>query len=848
LKISFRTLLTSFNEGLHIKPRLYGKMLEKTTIFAQLNLNSSCAVSVLYIKEPKGYKRGMKSSWKLFAIIGFLLFSVNTFAQGKMYSGSVIDLTSEEPIPYATVVLLSNTTDRPVTGTTTNDLGEFSLRTDSTDIYLRITFMGYEENVIRELNEPGPVLNIGIVSLKSMTQNIGEVQVTAEKSTMEFKLDKRVFNVGSDIGTTGMGALDVLGHVPSVTVDIEGNIKLRGNSGVQILINGKPSVLSDDPSKALGTITADMIESIEVITNPSAKYDASGTSGILNIILKKEENKGFNGSISLNTGIPHNHSIGGTINYRTKKLNLFTQFGAGYRSMPEYSKGENKNLINSSSIVSDGTGYRNEYFYNLTLGTDYYINDLNTLTLSGNFAYEVEQQPSENNFYIYDGSGALTNQYQRTEVTSALNPKYQYDLQYKKQFKNNKEHTFNISALGRYFGKDQSSDFTNTPIIGENIFANQQTETKFYQSDQTYKIDYVNPFKNKFTLETGAMYDINDVGNDYAVYNLETIGFVEDSSLTNNFEFNQKVLAGYLTGSYEGSKWGLKLGLRAENTDLITVLTNTNQENNRNYTNLFPSIHTSYKVSNKIQFQAGYSKRIFRPRLWDLNPFFNIRNNFNIRTGNPNLMPEFADSYELTSIFYMKKLTLNSSVYYLYTTDVKETIFSFNDGVTTVRPENVGTNQKIGFEVNWKYVANKWFTANGDFNYGKFNRKGTFETQNFDFSGDQYSAKLTTKFKLKWGLDIEFSGNYESKVKTIQGTTSGFPFADAGLRKRIWKGKGVINFSVRDIFASRIRENYINQATYSVYSFSKRGTFVTLGFSYSFGKGEAMSYSGGGHH
>jgi outer membrane receptor protein involved in Fe transport len=788
----------------------------------------------------------MKNFCNILALIGFLVFSHGSFAQGKIYTGKIIDVTSNEPIPYATVVLISNSTNKPVTGTTTDDLGQFRLKSDSLNVFLRATFMGYEELLLNKLNNSSPLVDLGTLSMKAITQDIGEVQVTAEKSTMEFKLDKRVFNVGKDISSTGMGALDVLSNVPSVSVDIEGNIKLRGNSGVQILINGKPSVLSDDPSSALGTITADMIESIEVITNPSAKYDASGTSGILNIILKKEENKGFNGSISVNTGIPHNHSIGGTINYRTKKFNLFTQFGAGYRSLPNYDEGENKNLVNSSSIISDGIGYRNENFYNLTLGTDYYINDFNTLTLSGNVAYEVEQQPSESNFYLYDGTNTLTNHYQRTEVTSALNPKYQYDLQYKKQFKNNKDHSLQISALGRYFGKDQSSEFTNTPIFGENVFSNQQTETKFFQSDQTYKVDYINPFRKKFNLEAGALYDINDVGNDYAVYNYDTDEFVLDTSLTNNFTFNQKVLAGYATGSYEGSKWGVKLGLRAENTDLSTELTNTGETNDRNYTNFFPTIHTSYKVSNKVQFQAGYSKRIFRPRLWDLNPFFNIRNNYSIRTGNPNLMPEFADSYEFTGIFYIKKLTLNTSIYYLYTTDVKETITYFDDGVTISKPENVGVNHKLGLELNWKYAANKWFTANGDMNYGYFNRIGTFEAQNFNFTGDQFSAKVTTKFKLKWDIDLEFSGNYESKIKTVQGTTSGFAFADAGLRKKIWKGKAVINLSVRDIFASRIRESYIDQSTYSVYSFSKRGTFTTLGFSYSFGKGEAMSYSGGG--
>ena len=784
----------------------------------------------------------------ILSLLVFLQFTMCVFGQEKTYSGKIVDKASSEDIPYATVVLVSNNSNKVITGTTTDEKGRFELKSDSSNLFVKVTFIGYNEMIIKEFAFNESEFDLGQLELESSIQNVGEVQVTAEKSTMVFKLDKRVFIVGKDISSTGVGALEVLNNVPSVNVDIEGNIQLRGNSGVQILINGKPSVMSDDPSKALGTITADMIESIEVITNPSAKYDASGTSGIINIILKKEENKGFNGSISLNTGLPQNHSVGGSINYRTKKFNLFTQFGAGYRSLPGYDKSENRSYNDSTSVFGEGVAYRNENFYNITLGTDYYIDSFNTITLSGNFAYEVEQQPSETDLYLYNSQNELVSQYKRTEETSALNPKYQYDFQYKRQFKNNKEHTLQFNTLGRFFGKDQASVFQNSYTLGTEVFGNQKTQTSFYQSDQTYQLDYVNPISKKWTLESGAMYEINDVGNDYAVLNQVGNEYVIDSNFTNNFQYNQKVLGVYSTGAYELEKWGLKLGLRVENTDLTTLLTNTNEGNNRNFTNLFPTVHTSYKFSKKVQIQAGYSKRIFRPRLWDLNPFFNIRNNYSIRTGNPNLLPEFADSYELTGIFYIKKLTLNASAYYLYSTGVKENISYSENNVVITRPENIGVNHKIGGELNWKYAPKKWFSTNGDFNYGYFNRIGSFDSQNFDFQGNQWSTKMTAKFKLKYNIDFELTGNYQSTYKTIQGNVSGFAFADAGLRKKIWKGKAVVNLSVRDIFASRIRESIVDQPSFYSYSFSQRGRFITLGFSYSFGKGEAMSYTGGGRH
>ena len=304
------------------------------------------------------------------------------------------------------------------------------------------------------------------------------------------------------------------------------------------------------------------------------------------------------------------------------------------------------------------------------------------------------------------------------------------------------------------------------------------------------------------------------------------------------------MLGVYGTGSYEKKEWGIKAGLRLENTELYTLLTNTNEENTQNYTNLFPTFHTSYKISERFSLQAGYSKRVFRPRLWDLNPFFNIRNNFNIRRGNPNLKSEYADSYELTGIFIFEKTSINTSIYNLYTTDVVERVSFLEDNINITTPFNVGTKNQTGLEVNGKYTPAKWMTINGDFNYGFFSRDGTFKDQDFGFSGDQWFTRVTTRLKLPADFELELSADYQSGYKTVQGETSGFAFADAGFRKKLKKGKAVINFSIRDIFASRIRESTTTQPTYELYDFSQRGRFFALGFSYSFGKGEAMTYSG----
>lgn len=785
----------------------------------------------------------------LIGALTFLVFFIglaNLHAQNEAIeiTGTVTETESGLSVPFATVAVVQDSTNVIITGVTTKEDGTFSVFSTTSDFYIQISFIGFQQKEIRDFQIDNGKVILGVIALDADSELLQEVEIIAEKSQTEFKLDKRVFNVGKDISSTGMGALEVLNNVPSVTVDIEGQVSLRGNSGVTILINGKPSVLADEASNALGTITADMIESVEVITNPSAKYEASGTAGIINIVLKKEEKKGVNGSVSLNTGIPDNHSIGLSLNRRTEKFNIFTQMGVGYRSMPRETENVNLNRIDGTTILSDGKEFRNENFYNITLGTDYYINSLNVITLSGNFAYEIEEQPSEFNFSELDADNTIVSQWFRQETASATNPKWQYDLQYQKEFADNEEHILLFSTQGSFFGKDVASEFTNTPVFGTEPIPFQKTDNAFSKADYLFKLDYTKPLSERIKLEAGGQYEINDVRNDYAVFDEIDGELVIDSSLTNNFEYDQKVLGLYATLSYEDKKWGVKAGLRAEQTDLETYLANTGERNNRDFLNFFPSVHTSFKFSKRISAQLGYSRRIQRPRLWDLNPFFNIRNNFNISRGNPDLLPQFTDSYELTAIFIFDKISLNTGVYNLYTTDVIERISTVEGNVNTRMPENIGTNNTTGIEINAKYSPVKWTTLSVDFNYGYFTRKGSFEDQVFDFNGTQFTSRLTAKFKLPAEFDLELNGNYQSEVKTIQGETAGFPYLDLGLRKKVWKGKVVVNFAVRDVFASRIREYTANEPEFYLFNSSMRGTFYTLGVSFGFGKGEAMTYSG----
>lgn len=809
---------------------------EMSSASVQLSIVEGSAVGVgtsLY-QRNKNYL--MSTRFLLLLSILFLGFAAS--AQNRTLTGVVVEKGSDIPVEFATVKLLDASTNSMIGGTSTDLDGRFELEAPETPVTLAISFIGFAERRFENITSN----DLGNLEIYPDGELLEEVVVTGERSSTEFKLDRRVFNVGKDLSNSGASALEVLNNVPSVTVNIEGEVALRGSSGVQILIDGKPSVLASD---GLGTITAEMIERVEVVTNPSAKYAAEGTSGIINIVLKKENERGLNGSVTVNTGVPDNHSVGISVNQRTGKFNLFGQAGIGNRTRPTDSRSLNQNLLRGTEVASQGRSERNETFYNLILGADYHISDRSVLSLTGFYAFEAETETSTTDFEVFDADGILTNAWNRDELTEAGNPKWQYELNFKHEFdEDDSDHTLIISALGNSFSKDQSSEFTTINSEGVALFGDQLTRTDFGQTDYTFKLDYTRPISEALTTEFGVQYELNDVGNDFEVQDFEGGEFFTVPELTNRFEFVQGVLGAYATGAYEWEKWGVKGGLRYEYTDLNTTLVNTNERNDQKYPNFFPSLHTSYKLSEAASIQAGYSRRISRPRLWNLNPFFNVRDNFNIRAGNPMLQPEFTDSYEATMILTKGKVSMSSSLYYRYTTDVVERVSFVEDNINITKPVNLGTSKTNGLEINGKYRATAWLTLTGDANYSIFSREATLEDVSYDFTADQLSGRIVSKWDLPMDFDVEVSGNYQSAVQTVQGMRSGFTFADLGIRKKMLKGRLIVNASVRDVFASRIFESIASQPDFYVYSFRQRGRFVTLGISYGFGKGDAMEFSG----
>jgi outer membrane receptor protein involved in Fe transport len=768
------------------------------------------------------------------------------FAQQNTYEikGVIVDQSSQQPIPFATVVVGDKSSLETITGVTTTDDGSFTVLSPLRDIYLEISFIGYKTLRREDIRINGKGIDLGTIALSEQSEMLNEVEVRGEKSTMEFKLDKRVFNVGKDLSSAGASALEVLDNVPSVTVSIEGQVRLRGNAGVQILINGKPSVLTSEGGNALGSITAEMIDKVEVITNPSAKYEAEGTAGIINIVIKKDERKGVNGSFTLNYGQPDNNSVGLSLNRRTEKFNLFTQIGYGVRNYPREGKNKNDNFLTNTQVLTEGTQYRNEEFYNIILGTDYYINPQNVINLSGFYAFEAEDQPSNTNVKKYQNNTQLTSEWNREEVTTAGNPKYQYEFIYKRDFLDDEDHDLIFSATGNLFSKDQSSEFFNTTVLGSDIFDDQQTSTFFREAVHTFKLDYTHPFGEVWKVEGGFQYANNDVSNDFEVKDELDGQWMVNTSLTNVFEFVQGVLGVYVMAAYESDNWGVQLGLRTENTRLNMLLVNTDEKNKQNFTDLFPSMNTSYNFSKSFSLQAGYSRRIYRPRLWDLNPFFNIRNSFNYRKGNPNLRSEYSDSYEISAIYLKGITSLNMSLYQLYTTNTIESVTTFQNNISVSGPENLGTKRVNGIELNGKITPSKKIVINGDFNYNSFDRKASWQNQSFDFKGNNWSSEITSKFKFPKDLDLELSWNYQSGFKTIDGESAPSQFLNLGARKKLLKSKGVISVNIRDLFATRVRENQTIRKDFNIWSRSVYGRFWVIGFSYGFGKGEAMEFRG----
>jgi outer membrane receptor protein involved in Fe transport len=656
-------------------------------------------------------------------------------------------------------------------------------------------------------------INLGAITVKESNQTLNEVVVKGQKASMELNLDKRIFNVGTDIANKGATASEILGNLPSIQVDPEGGIKLRGSDNVRILIDGKPSTLAGiNGSSGLQSLQGNLIDKVEIITNPSARYEAEGMAGIINIVLKKNQNQGFNGAIETTTGYPENFGGTAIVNYRKNKLNFFLNYGVFYRRTPgrgniyqEVYTGKQTNILEQRS-QNNVRGLVN----NVRGGADYFFNDKTILTAS--YIYRRTDVRRISDFFYLDYRGNIFNLYSdtyRQQDEKEAEPNGEYALTFKKSFaKKGKEFSADLRYLDYWERSDQLyTQFGKKPdgtAINE-LSAVQKALNDEFERQWILQADYVNPIGKDAKLEMGLRTSFRDMINDYIVTEKQANGeFTIIPGLRNIFNYQENISAAYVILGSKMKQFSYQFGLRAESTDIKTELEQTGEKNPRNYANLFPSAHFTYSITPDNSFQLSYSKRVRRPTYNDLTPFVTFSDNRNFFSGNPNLNPEFTDAFELGHVKYVDQGSISSSVYYRHTVG-KIDRFRMVDtaGFARTMPVNISDQQSMGMEVAGSYNFTKNYKA--DLSFNAFRAVADASNINVAFQSDTYSWFARHSSRVKIGAtDVQVRANYEAPQQTPQGTRGHIAWMDISASKDIMKGNGTLSLSILDIFNSRI--------------------------------------------
>jgi ferric enterobactin receptor len=636
--------------------------------------------------------------------------------------------------------------------------------------------------------------------------------VQGEKSSVELSLDKRVFNVGKDLANAGGTAQDILINVPSVTVDPEGAIKLRGNSNVRILIDGKPSgMVSFKGGAGLKQLQASMIERVEVITNPSARYEAEGSAGIINIILKKDQKQGFNGSFELTTGFPANYGAAANVNYRHKKVNFFVNYSLAYRKNPYYGDTYQRVIKSDTTKIlkQNNSGDVSGFDNNIRGGQEYFFTEKSVLTASYMYSKAGGIRNTLNEYYDFlntiENPIGSTKRIQK-EVESE--PLSEYVLSYKKSF-STKGHE--LTGQFRFLDHFENSD----QLFTENVFfvnsekniqkSGVQTSVNGeFEKQYLFQLDYVKPFNKTGKIEIGVRTSLRDMVNDYIVNNVTPSGEVPIPEFDNYFVYNENISAAYGIVSNKLNKFSYQLGLRTEWTDVKTVLEKTKESNPRKYGNVFPSAHFTYSLNADNSVQLSYSRRIKRPTYNDLSPFMTLSDSRNFFSGNPNLNPDYSDVIEIGHLKNFEAGSFTSSVYYRYTKDLIFNIRRVNDqGFSRSLPENLKSENAYGAEFTGNAKLNKWWKADLNFNIFRAKYNGSNIDKLYVSETTTWFIRQTSRFTLPKNFDMQVRANYEAPQKTANGTRKGIGFVDLSLKKDIFNKKGSLNFSVLDVFNSR---------------------------------------------
>ena len=715
-----------------------------------------------------------------------------------------------------------NTKSKKIRGGITDSKGMFSIKTPVGNYEISVEFISFKPIKLptQDLSENK---DFGIIKLSEDSSSLDEVVIIAEKTTVDIRLDKKVFNIGKDLSIRGGNASDVLGNVPSVQVDVEVNVSLRGNENVTILIDGRPSALVGiNGAEALRQIPAEAIEKVEVITSPSARYDAEGTAGILNIILRKNKLTGFNGSLQFDIGNPERYGSAFNANWRTKKWNLFTN--TGFR----YGKSLGNSLYDSKYLSAAAQNARVLEVRNFdrlgkslftSFGAEYYISQNSSII--GNIIYNTgnDDDINSNSIDRFDSNGNINEATFRTENEHEDEKRIQYTLDYVNNFDGNGR-KLSINTQYSTEREDKLNDITE--VDTQTNVLNDLEEVIEDQDEKRFllQMDYVHPVGENIQYEAGYRGNYRDLFNNFYLAERQDFAndgpLVPDTGLNNSFNYKEFVNATYFQYGQKFNKISLWAGLRYEYTSVEIEQQTSVSSNKKTYGNMFPTLNIGYEFKDGENITFGYNKRIRRPRGRSLNPFPSRSSESNIYSGNVDLNPVITNAFDIGYLKRWNNFTLSTSLYYNISDENWERIQEDTGNVTdnddpVIRrfPINLSTEERVGFEFTLNYRPFKVWNINSDFNLfnvttdGDYTNPTTNVTQNFDFENTAFFVRLNQKITLPGKTDLQINSNYRGASQTAQSERDGIFSLDLAASKDLFQEKASISISVNDVFNGR---------------------------------------------
>lgn len=762
-----------------------------------------------------------------------------------LVKGQAVDSLSALPLSYASVQVFKKGAKEVKAGGVAAETGKFRFALAYDTYILQVDFLGYQrfQSVPFTVSEKNPEVDLGLIGLSRVTGSLQEVVVQAEKSFMQMSLDKKIFNVGKDLANAGGSASDILMNIPSVSVDPEGNVKLRGSDNVRILVDGKPSgLVSIKGGSGLQQLQANMVEKVELITNPSARYEAEGMAGIINIILKKDRRQGFNGASELISGTPTNLGIAANLNYRQKNINFFINYGLSYRIQPT------RGALYQELFESDTTfilkqqdqaelkGLNN----NIRAGLDYFFSDKDVLTAA--YLYRRSQGNRIRNIryddYLFNTKN-LIGFTKRTQDEDEIEPNSEVSLLYKRNFaQKGHELTAEVKYIDYWENSDQvftQYGFTpsGVPLPSQNILQTSMNDE--FEKQWLFQLDYIKPIGKEGKFETGLRSSFRNMINDYVVAQQDVSGgYAPLPGLDNVFVYDENIHSTYGILANKTGNFSYQAGLRTEWTDVTTTLRETNEKNPRDYLNFFPSAHLTTALAKENSIQLSYSRRVRRPFYNDLSPYATFSDSRNFSSGNPDLDPEFSHVFELGHIKSFEKGSFSSSLYHRSTEGRIDRIRTVDKkGNAIIRPENLLSERAWGVEFTSGYSPYTWWKMDVNMNFFHAKIDGSNILPLYKTTTYSWFARQTSRFSLKKNVDIQLRLNYEAPQKTVQGRRKALYYADLSFSKDIMQEKATLNLNILDVFQTRKSRNIFEGSNFY---FDGYGGFrprqINLAFSY----------------